>query len=207
MSSSELRVRRATIEDRPALCELWESMQLPAEDLEKRLTEFQVAVDADGRIQAAIGLQIVGKQGRIHSETFADFAQSDPLREHLWERLQGVANNHGLVRLWTTEEAPFWSHNDLAPATPEDLGRLPEAWIQADRQWLTLKLREDIEEVVSLDKEFAVFMESERQESQRMMEQAKMFKLIAVILAVGLFLLVIGFGVYVLQRNPGLLNR
>jgi hypothetical protein len=177
-------------------------MKYPTQELEKRLTEFQLAVDIENRIAGAVGLQLQGKHARIHSEAFADFSQADTLRDVLWHRLQSVATNHGLVRLWTTEDAPFWSRCGLTPATAEEQEKLPAPWKQSGARWLTLKLREDIEEVVNLDKEFALFMESERERSRQVMGQAKMLKLLATLLSVSLFLAVIILG-YILIRKKG----
>ena len=50
MTPPNHRVRRATLDDLPALKPLWESMRFSVEDLEKRLTEFQVAENAQGEI-------------------------------------------------------------------------------------------------------------------------------------------------------------
>jgi N-acetylglutamate synthase-like GNAT family acetyltransferase len=203
VTASAFSVRRATIEDHAGLATLWAAMQYPAQELEKRLTEFQVAVRPDNRIAGAIGLQLQGKQARIHSEAFADFAEADALRDLFWQRLQSVAANHGLVRLWTTEDAPFWSRCGLNPATPEELGKLPPVWAHSGARWLTVKLREDIEETLNLDKEFGLFMESERERSRQVMGQAKTLKTIATLLAVGLFLTVIILGFYLLRNNLG----
>src|SRR5580765_4052452 len=113
MTLSNYRVRRATLDDLGQLMTLWQSMHLPADDLAKRITEFQLAESADQKILGAVGLQITDRQGRLHSEGFTDFALADELRPALWERLHSVATNHGLVRLWTAEEAPFWSRCGL----------------------------------------------------------------------------------------------
>src|SRR5436190_13518293 len=43
MTSPNYRVRRATLDDIGQLATLWHSMKLPAEDLGRRITEFQVA--------------------------------------------------------------------------------------------------------------------------------------------------------------------
>jgi N-acetylglutamate synthase-like GNAT family acetyltransferase len=203
VTASAFTVRRATIEDLGGLSALWEAMKYPTQDLEKRLTEFQVAIDADNQVAGAIGLQLQGKHGRIHSEAFSDFSQAEFVRELLWQRLQSVANNHGLVRLWTTEEAPFWSHCELKPATSVELEKLPPLWAKPGARWLTLKLREDVEEALNLDKEFALFMESERERSRQMMGQAKTLKVVATLLATALFLTVIILGFYLLRNNLG----
>src|SRR5215470_4660319 len=99
MTLSNYRVRRATLDDIGQLMSLWQSMRLPADDLAKRITEFQVAESSDQKLVGAIGLQIMDRQGRLHSEAFTDFALADSLRPQLWERLQSVATNNGLIRL------------------------------------------------------------------------------------------------------------
>src|SRR6185369_14742037 len=111
---------------------------------------------ADQTLAGAVGLQIAERQGQIHSEAFVDFALADVLRPQLWERVRAVATNHGLVRVWTQEQAPFWSHCGLAKADAETMEKLPAVWRPLPGSWLTLKLKEDIQEVISADKEFAL---------------------------------------------------
>ena len=48
----QLHIRRATVDDLPALRSLWAAARLPADELENRLTEFQVVEDA-GRFAAS----------------------------------------------------------------------------------------------------------------------------------------------------------
>jgi len=195
------------VDDRDALIALWETMRFPLGELERRLTEFQVVVSENGEILGAIGIRLAGKHGQIHSEAYTDFALADILRETLWKRIQSVAGNHGLVRVWTLETAPFWPRCEFVPATAAELEKLPEAWRDSGANWLTLKLREDIEEVVNLDQEFAMFMEAEKQRSRQMMDQAKMLKWLATLLALGLFLAVIGIGIWMFMKNPSILGR
>lgn len=207
VTESSYKVRRALVDDRPALAALWETMRLPADELERRLTEFQVVVDADDRVIGAIGIRLAGKQGLVHSEAFTDFALADTLRAALWERLQSVAANHGLVRLWTTETAPFWSRSGLTPPDARELEKLPPDWQSEGSRWLTLKLREDVDEVLNVDQEFALFMQAEKERTRQIMDQGKMLKLFATLLAAGLLLAVIGVGFWMLTRHPDLLGR
>jgi N-acetylglutamate synthase-like GNAT family acetyltransferase len=207
MTLTGYRIRRATLDDIGQLMLLWQSMRFNTEDLAKRITEFQVAESTDQKVVGAIGLQISERQGRLHSEAFTDFALADALRPQLWERLQAVASNHGLVRLWTQEQAPFWSHCGLAKADPEAMEKLPMAWRSLGGSWLTLKLKEDIEEVISADKEFAMFMEAERQRTERTFQQARILKMIATLIAIALLFLVIGGAFFVIRHNPQLLHR
>ncbi len=207
MASSSYRVRRATLDDVGALMELWKSMNFPAEDLARRVTEFQVAESVDGKLAGAVGLQLAERQGRVHSEGFTDFALAEQLRPQLWERLNSLANNHGLLRIWTQEQAPFWSHCGLAKADAEALEKLPALWRGTPGNWLTIKLREEIAEVISADKEFALFMEAERQKTARALQQAKLLKVVATLIALGVLLLVMAGAFLLLRRNPQLLHH
>jgi len=182
-------------------------MQFPAEDLAKRVTEFQVAEGADGNLLGAVGLQIADRQGLIHSEAFSDFALAEHLRPLLWDRLHAVATNHGLLRIWTREQAPFWSHCGLVKADAEALHKLPVPWRGAPSSWLTLKLRDDLETVMALDKEFALFMESEKQRTERVFQHARIIKTIMTLIAFALLIAVGIWAVRVFMRNPQLLHR
>src|SRR5262245_3844170 len=128
MNGANHTVRRATLEDLPQLQRLWSTMGFPAEELAKRVTEFQVALSPEGQVIGAVGLQVAERQGCLHSEAFSDFAVADQLRPLLWERLMTIANNTGLLRLWTRETAPFWSHSGLTRADAATLQKLPTPW-------------------------------------------------------------------------------
>jgi len=144
--SLPLRVRRATVDDLPALKALWLAAQLPANELEGRLTEFQV-VESGGNFAGAIGLQIVRQHLRTHSEDYADYSVADGARQLFWERIQNLAANHGVFRIWTQETSPFWTRWGFQPANAETLQRLPEEWKNLEGRWLTLELKN--EELIS----------------------------------------------------------
>ena len=209
MTSTNYRVRRATLDDVGQLTTLWQSMRFPVDELARRITEFQVAEGPDGKVLGAVGLQIAQRQGRIHSEAFTDFALADQLRPLLWERLRGIATNHGLHRFWTQEEAPFWSHCGLVAPDPEALEKLPLLWRNspARASWLTLKLREDVAEVISADQEFALFMQAEKARTERAFQQARILKMIATLIALAMLGLVIAGALFVIRKNPNLLHR
>jgi len=204
MNPADFKVRRATIEDLPVLTALWQSMQLPVPELERRVTEFQVAVDPAGMVTGAIGFQIIGKQALLHSEGFTDFSLADTLRPLLWERLKMLAANHGIVRVWSKESGRYWSHEALGKPDAEAMEKMEPEWKAMPGEWLTVKLREDVEEALSLDKEFAMFAESERERSRSALNQAKILKNIATMLALILGLAVLAVSVYlVLHKPPG----
>jgi N-acetylglutamate synthase-like GNAT family acetyltransferase len=200
-------VRRATLDDIGQLTAMWESMYYPTEELARRVTEFQVAEGLDGKVLGALGLQITERQGRVHSEAFSDFALAEQLRPLLWGRVHAVATNQGLLRVWTQEQAPFWNHCGLAKPDQEALEKLPAAWRGSSSDWRTLKLRDDVETVMSVDKEFAVFMQSEKQRTEQVFRRARALKTFATVIALALLLAVVGWAVSLFLRNPGLLHR
>jgi len=207
VNSAIPRVRRATLDDIGQLTEIWKAMRYPVEDLSKRITEFQVAENTEGKIDGALGLEIAQRQGRIHSEGFSDFSLADQLRPLLWERINVVATNHGLLRLWTQEQAPFWNRCGLVKPDVETMEKLPAVWRTLPPAWQTLKLKDDVESLISLDKEFALFMESEKQRTQKAFQQARILKLLATLIAFALFILVIAGGYIIVRNNPHLLHR
>ena len=202
--SSYLQARRATLDDIVTLRTLWEMMRYPVAELEKQLTEFQVVVDVAGTVVGTIGLRTAQKQGQIHGEAYSDFSLAERARPVLWERLQSLSTNHGLVRLWTLDSSPFWPQNGFQPATPAELEKLPEAWDRAKPGWLSLQLKDE-NAVASLDKEFAMFVASEKQRSEQALGQARVLKTIVTIFAIILALGIIAAAVYIfLARRASL---
>ncbi len=205
MSSFKFEARRATLDDLPRLKELWALMQMPDGDLERQLTDFQVVVDETGRVVGGIALQLSHRHARLHSEAFEDFSLAEYARPALWARIQTLATNHGLARLWTRESSPFWTHNGFRPAAEDDLEKLPSQWGRFNAGWLTLKLRDE-EAIASLDKEFALFVESEKQQRTQLIGQAKVIKTVAVagIILVALLFLAAMVWLLLQQRNNSL---
>jgi N-acetylglutamate synthase-like GNAT family acetyltransferase len=201
MNTSKHRVRRATVDDLPSLKALWSATRLQAEDLEKRLTEFQVVQAEDG-IVGALGVQILGQNGWLHSEAYQDYTVADEVRVLLMERIRALASNHGVFRLWTREKAPFWAHHGFRPQTPETSKRLPEPWSEMGSDWLTLQLKDE-QALVSIEKELALYIDSERQRSHRALHHAKLIKTIDTVIALIFAVFVLGAILYLARRNPG----
>ena len=196
MNPPEFSVRRATVEDLAGLKLLWERAGLQVLDLEKRLTEFQLAVTPVGDLMGAVGLHIVGRDGLLHSEAFTQPEHSEPLRPLLWERVRNLARNHGLVRMWTREEAPFWLQAGFAEASPELLKKLPVALGDGHQRWLTMQLREETVPSLSLEQEFELFQQASKASTEEVMAQARKLRALANIIAwvvLGAALLVVGF--------------
>ena len=198
MTTQALQVRRATIEDLPRLIELWKVENLPVQELEKQFKEFQVAEDGE-KLVGAVAMRVEGKDGLLHSEVFAQAEHADSLREKLWERARMIAGNHGLYRIWSQMEAPYWK-SAFQEVPAEAASRLPPAFAN-DRPWRFLQLKDEAALNVSLDKEFALFREAEREDVAKLFRQARVFKVAAVVLGVGVFVLVIIWAVMFLKAR------
>jgi len=175
MLPGHLRLRRATVEDLPALKSLWLLARLPADELEGRLTEFHV-VESAGAFAGAIGLEIVRQHARFYAEDYTDFAVADAAREMFWERLQNLAANHGVFRVWTQETSPFWTHWGFHPANAEILERLPEEWKTLEGHWLTLELKNEDAITAALQNQFAGFIDAEKKQTAQVATRARQIK-------------------------------
>lgn len=204
MSLIKFQARRATVDDLPTLKLLWASMNYSVAELEKQLTEFQVVTDVGGQLVGAVGLQMSARHARIHSEAFGDYGLADQARPILWQRIQTLAANHGLTRLWTMENSTFWSRNGFVQAIEDDFKTMPTAWDKTASGWFTIKLKDEAA-LASLDKEFALFVESEKHRSAEVLSKAKMLKAIFITL---ITLAALGFGaamvwLLIRQRSGG----
>jgi N-acetylglutamate synthase-like GNAT family acetyltransferase len=198
---AQLHIRRATVDDLPALLALWASAQLPARELESRLTEFQV-VEADGEFAGALGIQVVRQHARLHSEDYSNFAVADAARELFWERIQKIASNHGVFRLWTQETSPFWTRWGFQPADPETLGKLPPEWQGLEGRWLTYELKNEAVITTALGTQFADFMAGEQQQTAKVSAQARRLRLFITIFFFALGIGLIAYAIYLLKHHP-----
>ncbi len=185
---SAYQTRRATLEDLPQLRALWQGAHLDPADLEKRFTEFQIALNADGEVAGAIGLQMNKLHGLVHSEAFANPNEAAEIRPLLWPRILTVAKNNGLVRLWALPTTIFYREQGMTDIDDALRAKLPEGFGSPMADWVTLKLKEENPGAGSIEKEFEVFAMAQRAESERVMDQAKAFKLVAY----GLLIVVLG---------------
>jgi len=200
MNPPNLRIRRATTDDLQGLRSLWKSMGLPVDELEKRLTEFQLVESDDGQVVGAIGIQIVRQHARLHSEAYTDFTIADQARQLFWERIRMIAPNHGVFRLWTQHDSPFWILSGFQPASAETVSRLPEEWKGLAGQWFTSQLKDE-EALVALEKELASFRKLEKQRTAQTLGQARTFKNILTVFLFAVFFLCLCVAGYLLLRN------
>lgn len=176
--------------------------RLPVEDFEKRFTEFQVAVDPQGLVVAALGLQIDGQNGHVHSETFRDLNEAEALRPILWNRLLTIARNHGLIRLWTRIGIVFFREKGFAAAEPLLQSKRPVSFGEPGEDWLCLKLREEMQSQLSLDQEYEIYLGSGKAAGEQVVRQAQALRVIAYAF---LALVLIGasvLGLFIFRRLP-----
>jgi N-acetylglutamate synthase-like GNAT family acetyltransferase len=204
MNPPEIHIRRAIVDDLPALKSLWDSMRLPADDLEKRLTEFQVVENVERKVLGATGIQISKQHALLHSEGYSDFSVADSARKLLWERIQTLASNHGVFRLWTRENSPFWKSLGFQTPTAEILDRLPAEWKnESDDGWLTFQLKNEDVINAAFEKEFTTFIASEKKEIARITGQAQTIKTIVTVVAFGIAIICFAALIWLFaHRNP-----
>ena len=176
MNSPEYTARRATVDDLSGLKILWERARFQVLDLEKRLTEFQLIVSDAGDLIGALALHIEAKQGLLHSGAFAQPEQEEQFRPQLWERIQSVARNHGLNRLWTQEGASFWLQAGFVEGSAETLPRLPPGFGDRQARWLTLQLKDENVAALSIEHEFELFQTAQKEETERLRRLGRTMK-------------------------------
>ena len=204
MNSPEYTARRATVDDLSGLKILWERARFQVLDLEKHLTEFQLIVSDAGDLIGALALHIEAKQGLLHSGAFAQPEQEEQFRPQLWERIQSVARNHGLNRLWTQEGASFWLQAGFVEGSAETLPRLPPGFGDRQARWLTLQLKDENVAALSIEHEFELFQTAQKEDTERLRRLGRTMK-VTVFVVIGIVatiaLLVI---VRMAVKNPSL---
>ncbi len=204
MNPPVLRVRRATVDDLETLKTLWASMRLSPDELEPRLTEFQVVENSENQVLGAIGVQIAGQHALLHSEGYSDFSVADSARHLFWERIRTLASNHGVFRIWTQERSPFWKSFGFQPPDAEILPRLPEEWQnEFEGGWLTFQLKNEAVINAAFEKHFLNFKASEKRETERISENVRTMNTIITIIGFSIGIISIGYAVYLfIHRNP-----
>jgi preprotein translocase subunit SecE len=177
-------------------------MNLVADDLEKRLTEFQVVVDADNQFLGAIGFIHSRTQACLHNEGFTDFSVADDARNLFWERIQILCANHTVFRLWTQERSRSWKNLGFRPPDGDTLAHLPAEWRnEYDDSWLTLQLKDEKAIVTALGTDFAGFMDAQKRETERVREQAQTIRTMVTVIGFGIGIIAFGFAIYLLLHR------
>ena len=196
-----METRRANVDDIPQLVKFWDTQKAPSKELEKRLTDFQIVHDDKGAVLATLGMRVVEKQGKLYGEYYSSPDQAGVLRKMLWERIERVCKNTGLIRIWCLEPIGPWSGFGFKPIEKPGSPRLPELLGSASDPWAALTLIHDTDEKIILEKEFEMFIQSEKNSSEQMMKQAKALRLFAFFLLFAFVGSVIYFLTYVFKSK------
>lgn len=173
--------RRADAEDLASLTDLWSAAGLPADELDGFLGEFHVVIDADGRVLHAIGLLVEDDQGLLHSEALAPGASHDPdsCRSTAWKRLRIIARNQGVRRIWTREDAAYWSTCGFQPVAGSDLPEpLPSFATREDGWWL-FRHPEPSQAAQMIQQEMALWQTQREQEAEGFRSRLATFRVVA----------------------------
>ncbi len=202
MGPTAFTIRRATLDDLETLRGLWRESRLPEYDLDKRFTEFQVAVDPHEWILAAVGVRFAGSHGEVHSFAVRRTDQEAELREALWNRVLQLAEKQCTHRLWTRPGGASWDDRGFSPALPAILKELPAPLGTRSEGWHTLKIRDEPLKLIAADEQLEAFLELERSKTDQMIARWRVVKLLAVGFIGVLFIAAIGTLLYVLRRKP-----
>lgn len=198
-------IRRATIDDLPALQFMWQALALPADELQNRLTEFQVIASPAGLL-GGVGFEVSGHDGRVHSEVFSDFGFADHFRPVLWERIEALALSHHVTRIWTLETSPFWKRIGLLPIDSARLKTLPAKWTSLTGNWLCIQLRETADQAV-IEAQMSALRAAERERTARVERRLQWVKRLSMLAAVVLAIFVVVLLAYMLKNGSRLINR
>ena len=125
MTDQTFYFRRATLEDIDILRGLWQTALFPVQDLEKRLTEFQIVEGTDGRLLGALGICVHAEEALVHHEAFTHPETEAAIRGKLWNRLKVLFGNQSAHRIWTCEKADFWKQTGFRTPTGEERTKFP----------------------------------------------------------------------------------
>jgi len=208
MEPSQWTARRATLEDLPALETLWQRCGLPWEQLEKFFTEFQVIAGEDSAVHAALGLLVEGSDGLVHTEAIPPSdIDPDELRAVLWRRVQIVARNQGVQRLWTQEDAPYWVASGFSAPTPAIRTEVHASFLDADPGWKIFQLVDPDKASRLVQEQLAIWQASREQESGEFLNTISTVRNAAFLITGVIIAILMGMALYIFVRRPDLMQQ
>jgi N-acetylglutamate synthase-like GNAT family acetyltransferase len=209
MDPVSLESRRATVEDLESLETLWREAGLPATELGKFLTEFQVVISPDGRILHCIGLLVEGDQALLHSEALPSHptVEPDACRSALWRRLRILARNQGISRIWTREDAEFWAISGYESIPESGLPAELPSFVPREDGWRVYHSPDPTQADLLVKRELALWQTQRELEKDSFQQRVKAFRAIAVALVVVVVVLSAAFVIKLAQVRPDFLQR
>jgi N-acetylglutamate synthase-like GNAT family acetyltransferase len=206
VDSTPFTARRASVEDLPALQELWQAAGLPWDQLDGFLNEFQLVTDENGVIAGGIGLLIEGSQALLHTEAVGAEVDADAVRATLWRRVQLIARNQGVQRIWTQEDADYWTASGFVTAAPPPDGRPRPSFLDPTATWLAFDLVDPARAQGMITEQLALLEAARMQESAELEKRIKSFRLAAILVA-GAVIAVCLWLLYRVMQSPDMLRR
>ena len=182
MSAAGLKIRRVHVGDLNELRAVWRAAGIYSLELEKRFTEFQIVINEKADIIASFGINAQGKEAHVHSESYAPDAPREEIRELIWKRVQTLAENRGLMRLWADDQE-FWKQQGFEKPQEKVLKRGIELFGSAMERRLTLQLRDEEDLHKLAEAQFELFQQTSQAERERILSQGNFYKNVAVAVA------------------------
>jgi hypothetical protein len=126
----------------------------------------------------------------------------DAAREMFWERIAKLAASHGVFRLWTQEDSPFWVHQDFQPPDDDAFARLPEEWKNLEGRWLTLELKNEDAIKSALGDQFADFVNAEKKQTAEVAAKARKIRAFFTIIFFAISIIGFAIAIFLLLRHP-----
>src|SRR5690606_21857656 len=86
--------------------------------------------------------------------------------------------------LWTMPTASFYREQGMAEVDETIRAKLPEIFGSPNSDWISLKLKDENQNAISLEKEFEIFTQSQRNATEELMSKAQAFRILAYALLV-----------------------
>ncbi len=182
MSAAGFKIRRVHVGDLNELRAVWRATGVYSLELEKRFTEFQIISNEKADIVASFGVHAQGKEAHIHTESYAPDAPREEIRELIWKRVQTLAENRGLMRLWADDQ-DFWKKRGFAKPGEKVLKKGIELFGSTMERRLTLQLREEADIHKLAEAQFELFQQSSQAERERILNRGNLYKNIALAVA------------------------
>ena len=166
-----------------------------------------MAGEGEGVLLGAIGLMVEGNDALLHSEALAPGDEGDEIRAALWRRLQIVARNQGIHRLWTQEDADYWRTGGFGAAPAETVSAATAAFVDKTSTWLVCDLIDPAKAKQLVTEQMAIWHATRTQEADELQGKIRAFRNASLLVAAVVVVLMIGMVVFVLRQRPEILQR
>lgn len=178
MMGGSFQLKRATVEELPALRWLWQRANLSTVALERDLTDFYLLLDEDFTLLAAMGVHVESKEAWLHHLHFSHDPHDPELFGQFWERLRLLLINRGVQRAWTRQLPAAWRQEGFTdPSSRESLHAPRHA--QPDQPGLLVRPMRDARTAQLIEKKVAELSALREVSDRHMAQQTQRIRRIA----------------------------